>query len=93
MPNGVCIHYTKAGVYVPDLRLHSREIIRGLETAVAAARKQSDRSAEGRHLGNLGNAYADLGDARKAIEFYRSRARLRSVCGCNSLSGRGRKVS
>ena len=25
---------------------------------------------EGVHLGNLGNAYADLGEPRKAIEYY-----------------------
>jgi tetratricopeptide (TPR) repeat protein len=29
-----------------------------------------NRQAEGAHLGNLGNAYAALGEARKAIEFY-----------------------
>jgi tetratricopeptide (TPR) repeat protein len=34
------------------------------------AREIGDRRGEGAALGNLGNAYAALGDARKAIEFY-----------------------
>ena len=33
-------------------------------------REIGDRRGEGNDLGNLGNAYADLGDAKKAIEFY-----------------------
>jgi tetratricopeptide (TPR) repeat protein len=33
-------------------------------------REIGDRRGEGNDLGNLGNAYAALGDARKAIEFY-----------------------
>jgi hypothetical protein len=33
-------------------------------------REIGDRRGEGNALGNLGIAYADLGDARKAIDFY-----------------------
>jgi len=66
----LCSSYPDAGAYVLDLRLHPREKIRWLETAVAVARQLKDRGAEGRHLGNLGNAYKNLGDARKAIEYY-----------------------
>jgi tetratricopeptide (TPR) repeat protein len=33
-------------------------------------REIGDRRGEGNALGNLGNAYADLGETRKAIEFY-----------------------
>ncbi len=36
-------------------------------------REIGDRRGEGNALGNLGNAYAALGDARKAIEFYEQR--------------------
>jgi tetratricopeptide (TPR) repeat protein len=32
--------------------------------------KSATAAAKGNDLGNLGNAYAALGDARKAIEFY-----------------------
>ncbi|MBI3241902.1 MAG: tetratricopeptide repeat protein [Chloroflexi bacterium] len=66
----LCSDYADAGVYVLDLRLHPREQIRWLEAALAAARKLKDRQAEGAWLGNLGLAWADLGDTRKAIEFY-----------------------
>ena len=33
----------------------------------------NNKQAEGVHLGNLGLAYADLGETRKAIEFYEQR--------------------
>ena len=56
--------------YVLDLRLPPREQTRILEAAAAGARDIGDRRREGSHLGNLGNAYRDLGDARRAIEYY-----------------------
>ena len=56
--------------YLLDLRLHPRERIRWMEAALAAARRLKDKSAEGVHQGNLGRAYADLGNARRAIESY-----------------------
>jgi len=66
----LCSDYPDAGVYVLSLRLHPREHISWLEAGLAGARRLKDREAEGRHLGNLGNAYAALGETRKAIEFY-----------------------
>jgi len=62
--------FPDAGVYVLDLRLHPREKIRWMEDALKAARQLKNRSYEGAHLGNLGLAYADLGETRKAIEYY-----------------------
>lgn len=62
--------YPDAGVYVLDLRLHSRERIRWLEIAVAAARRLQDRKNEGAALGNLGNAYSELGETQLAIQFH-----------------------
>ena len=56
--------------YVLELHLPPRQRISLMETALAAARKLRDKNAEGVHLGNLGNAYSDLGDYQKAIEFY-----------------------
>ncbi len=56
--------------FLLDLRLYAKERILWLETGLAASRKQGNRSMEGVHLGNLGQAYAVLGDAKKAIEFY-----------------------
>ena len=66
----LCEDYSAAGVYVLDLRLHPAEKIGWFEASLRAARALKDRNAEGVHLGNLGLAYADLGDARKAIEYY-----------------------
>jgi tetratricopeptide (TPR) repeat protein len=66
----LCNQYPNAGAYVLSLRLHPREFISWLEAALAAARQLKDRASEGRHLGNLGLAYADLGEARRTIEFH-----------------------
>ncbi len=66
----LCNAYPDAGVYVLDLRLHPRDKIRWLQDALHAAQHLQDRKMEGVHLGNLGNAYADLGETRQAIEFY-----------------------
>jgi tetratricopeptide (TPR) repeat protein len=59
-----------AVVYTSDLRLHPRQRIRWLEAQAQAARFVRNRYGQGKALGNLGSAYAALGDARKAIEFY-----------------------
>lgn len=62
--------YHDAGVYVLHLRQHSREQIRWLEIALVAARRLQDRKGEGATLGNLGNAYVNLGETRRGIRFY-----------------------
>jgi len=56
--------------YLLDLRLTPSQRIPILKAALEAARRLEDRRAEGVHLGNLGLAYAALGDARRAIEYY-----------------------
>ena len=55
---------------VLDLRQHPRERIRWLEASLKAARKLENKDREGITLGNLGLAYADLGETRRAIEYY-----------------------
>ncbi len=62
--------YANDGVNVLSLRLHPRDKIGWLETGLKAAKMMGDRSAESAHLGNLGLAYADLGETRKAIGYY-----------------------
>ena len=62
--------YPSAGANVFSLRQHPRESITWLEAQRDAARLMGDQALEGLALGNLGNAYFVLGDARKAIEFY-----------------------
>ncbi len=66
----LCSRYPDAGIYCLDLRLHSREQITWLEAGLAAARTLGDRSLQGAALGNLGLAYAALGQPGKAIEYY-----------------------
>ncbi len=72
----VCNDYPNAGVYVINLRLHSRIQIRWMEDALNAARQLKNRQYEGAHLGNLGLAYADLGETRKAIEYQEQRLNI-----------------
>ncbi len=62
--------YAGEGVFVLDVRLHPRDKIGWLETGLTAARTLRDPQAEGTHLCNMGLAYADLGETRKAIEYH-----------------------
>ncbi len=66
----LCMTYPNIGACVLSLRQHSRERIRWLAIALAATRRLQDREHEGMALGNLGNAYANLGEARRAIQFF-----------------------
>jgi tetratricopeptide (TPR) repeat protein len=65
--------YPDAGVYCLDLRQHPCERRVWLEAALGAARRLKDRAAEAVHLGNLGLVYADLGETRRALEYYERR--------------------
>jgi tetratricopeptide (TPR) repeat protein len=62
--------YYFAGLHVLSLRLHPREQIRCLEVVLKATQLLEDKPGEGAALGNLGNAYTDLGEYRKAIQFH-----------------------
>ncbi len=66
----LCAKYPDAGVYCLIFRLHPRVRISWFEVTLDANRQLDDRRGEGNALRNLGAAYADLGDARKAVEFY-----------------------
>ena len=59
----LCIAYPGTGVL--DLRQHPRERIQRLEAMLAAARRVKQRDAQGNALGNMGNAYANLGEPRR----------------------------
>ncbi|MEO6741464.1 MAG: SMEK domain-containing protein, partial [Chthoniobacteraceae bacterium] len=69
----VLLALVNAVAHTGDLRFHPRQRIAWLEAQRDAARLTGNRQAEGNALGNLGNAHAALGDARKAIEFYEQR--------------------
>jgi len=62
--------YPVASVYCLGLRLAPRQRIQWLTSALDAAQKLNRKDFIGAHLGNLGIAYRNLGDARKAIEFH-----------------------
>lgn len=62
--------YADAGVHVLDLRQHPHEQIRWLEIALATSRRFKDKQRECNALGNLGVAYENLAETRRAIRFY-----------------------
>ena len=66
----LCDEYPDAGVYILNLRLHPPEWIAWLQAALAAARRLARRQTEAFHLGNLGLAYSDMGEPRRAIKFH-----------------------
>jgi tetratricopeptide (TPR) repeat protein len=69
--DALLLDYADATVYIGDLRYDKRrERIPQLEAALGAARRLKDRGAEGVALGNLGAAYADLGEIGKAIQYH-----------------------
>ena len=65
----ICSNFARAGSIL-NLRLHPLRNIEWLEEALVAVRKTTNENIEGIHLGNLGQAYSDLGETRKAIEYY-----------------------
>jgi len=68
--------YPIMGMNILLLRQHPRDRIRWLEIAFACAQRLKDRANEGYALGNLGNAYADLGETRRAIQFHEQALRI-----------------
>jgi tetratricopeptide (TPR) repeat protein len=71
-----CVRYPDAGVYCLSLRQHPREHIRWAELALAAAQRLKQRQWESSPLGNLGIAYHNLGDYRRAIEYHEQHLKI-----------------
>ena len=65
----ICSNFAGAGSIL-NLRLHPQENAKWLLAALSAARRLESKEAEGAHLGNLGIAYRNLGEPRKAIEYH-----------------------
>ncbi len=63
-------------VYTSDMRFHPRQRIRWLEAQCAASRIVNNRLAEGTSLGNLGNAYRQLGNLQKAIQLHEQQLKI-----------------
>ncbi|MDQ3651205.1 MAG: tetratricopeptide repeat protein [Acidobacteriota bacterium] len=85
----LCNRYAYAGVYVLNLRQHPHAFIHWQESALHAARKLRNRQSEGNHLGNLGNAYADLGEVRTAIDYYQQALMIAREIGDRRGEGSG----
>lgn len=68
--------YPDVSVYCLDLRLPPKQKISWLEAAAEAAKQLDRKDVLGRHLGNLGLAYINLGEVQKAIEFYEQRIEI-----------------
>jgi tetratricopeptide (TPR) repeat protein len=66
----LCSSYPNRGSHLLNLRLHPRERISWLESALSAARKLNNRVDEAASIGNLGIAYGVLGELLRAIEFH-----------------------
>ena len=68
----ICNNFNEylGATHILNLRLHPRDWTIWLEAALAAARQLQNRQAEVVHLGNLGNAYSDLGEPRRAVEYF-----------------------
>ena len=78
----ILLAYANATIYVGDLRYDKRrERIPQLEAALEAARRLSHKEAEGGTLGNLGLAYADLGEPRKAIQYHEQHLKIARLIG------------
>lgn len=69
------------------LHSHPLDQIRWFEAALAAARELKDRQAEGSQLGNLGLAYAGLGEVRRAIEHYEQALAIHREMGNRQAKG------
>ncbi|MEP7359730.1 MAG: tetratricopeptide repeat protein, partial [Anaerolineales bacterium] len=90
--------YLAAGAQVLALRLHPQERIRWLVIGLAVARRAGDRGLEGQNLINLGNAYADLGQAREAVGYLEQALVIARETGdrmdqANALGNLGRMVA
>lgn len=66
----LCSEFPDVAVYCLSLRLPPEEWVKWLEDATRAAHRLGDRITEGKRLSRLGNAYAELGDLRRAIEYH-----------------------
>ncbi|HEV7669914.1 MAG TPA: tetratricopeptide repeat protein [Thermoanaerobaculia bacterium] len=64
----VASQFPYSGAHLLKLRLSPNEQIHWVEAGLTAARSLGDRLMEGAHLGDLGIAYAALGETRRAIE-------------------------
>ncbi|HET9234887.1 MAG TPA: tetratricopeptide repeat protein, partial [Candidatus Eisenbacteria bacterium] len=68
--NEIARDFADSGVYILSFRQNPRERIDWLQAGLNSCRGLEDRRGEGKALGNMGLAYAALGEPRRAIELY-----------------------
>jgi tetratricopeptide (TPR) repeat protein len=74
MADPILRSYAAATALIGALRYDPRtERIPQLESVLAAVRRLGDRQGEGATLGNLGNAYNQLGELQRAIGYHQQR--------------------
>ncbi len=83
----LCSSYPDAGAHVLNLRQAPWARIAWLEAAAGAARRTGDRRLEGTALGNLGNAYAELGETGRAIEYHKQALKIVRETGDRRVEG------
>jgi tetratricopeptide (TPR) repeat protein len=81
------INLVNAVAQTSNLRFHPRQRITWYEAHLAAARRLADRSNEGFALSNLGIAFFDLGDSRRAIEYQEKSLVVSREIGSRSAEG------
>lgn len=84
----LCSHYPGVGANVLELRLHPRERVNWLKKALLAARGSSDHNTEATLGGNLGIAYANLGEPHRAIALLEQRLTTARATGDRHGEGR-----
>ena len=66
----LCKTYYSTGERILDLQLHPEKRVLWLKGALEASRKLKDHMMEGATIGRIGRAYADMGETRRAIQYY-----------------------
>ena len=72
---------------INSLRLNPTDELKWIEDGLRASKLLKDRSAEGVHLGHLGNVHLNLGNIRKAVQFYEEALKLHKEFGDHQKEG------
>jgi tetratricopeptide (TPR) repeat protein len=77
----LCSAYAGASWAIRQLRQPAQDDLAWTEKALRAARQIKDQRHESAHLGNLGLAYAALGDPRQAIDYHEQALKIDQALG------------
>lgn len=80
----LCSLFPNAGVNILSQRLYLRQLIAWLESGLQAAADLGYRQLESQYLGGLGNICSNLGEMRKAVEYYDRRLLIDRAVGDRS---------